>query len=502
MTKLLSVIVLAALLLAVWVNQSDARHEALLSRSARPLTPDDALYVVRDVAGRAVPVRDVDGDGLGDLVIARGPRHGLANAFDLHTSKDGRVIRRLYMRVMTEKSRPTAWDAGGDVDGDGVPDLLLGFPEAESGAGRVLVISGKSAQALLEMRGEEPNQRFGTCVVFVGDVDRDGRDDFVVSATEADPVLPPDQDRIASFNATHLGGGSTNELAHDNGARVPKDAFDQQRLGKRSASAGFVSLRAGRDGSETWRVSGVAPGHGFGTSMQLAGDLDADGIDDLAAQHHPLSAQPTVLLAGATGHEIARIPGQLGPVGSVGDVDRDGVPDLYADTLDSYGDDKWEAVRILSGRTRTQLFRLPYPDMWSGDGTTVGIGDFDGDGYADVALGDGNFNLPKEGDPSGTPGCEIDVRKLTLAQAAKLESQPWCAFAWESGCAVVYSGCTREVLFGVWALPGSRQGLGLEIAPLPDVNGDGSPDILITDGSNAFAFAGPARSTSVEPGPR
>lgn len=119
-----------------------------------------------------------------------------------------------------------------------------------------------------------------------------------------------------------------------------------------------------------------------------------------------------------------------------------------------------------------------------------------------MALGDGNFNLPKENDPSGTPGCEVDVRKLTLAQAAQLESQPWCAFMWESGCAVVYSGRTREVLFGVWALPGSRQGLGLEIAPLPDVNGDGNPDILITDGANAFAFAGPARGTSVEPGPR
>lgn len=472
-----------------------ARSEALepAARPARPLTPADALYVVSEIAGAIVPVRDANADGFGDLVVARGHERGAVRSFDLISSKDGSGIRRLYACDAPDRPAPFAWDAGGDIDGDGTADLLLGFPDDASGAGRVLAISGASAKTVLDLRGSEPDERFGTSLAFLGDVDRDGRDDFVVAAVQANPQFPVYGRRILRYESTTSGDITTRRIQFEDGTWVDEDAYVRERLSSRSLAPGFVSLRSGSGGAELWRAHGTNDGHAFGTSMRAVGDLDGDRVLDLAAGCDARSLLAPTLLSGASGRPIARLDPKSGPVGGVGDVDRDGIPDLYVDTLDSYRTSKMGHVRILSGRTRAQLFQLPYPDWWSEYGTTTGVGDLDGDGHADVALGDGNFNLLAERNPGGTPGCEVDVTKLTLDQAIALESQPWCSFTWESGCAVVYSGRTRKAIFGVWAPPGSRQGLGLEVAALPDVNGDGAPDLIVADGSSAFAFAGPGR---------
>jgi hypothetical protein len=79
-----------------------------------------------------------------------------------------------------------------------------------------------------------------------------------------------------------------------------------------------------------------------------------------------------------------------------------------------------------------------------------------------------------------------------LSQAAFVMSEPR-SMGPESGCAIVYSGRTQRPIFGVWAPADSGVGLGLALLALPDISGDGAPDVLVATGRELRAYRGPGR---------
>ncbi len=162
-----------------------------------------------------------------------------------------------------------------DMTGDGWPDLALGAPQADPGgrtdAGSVWIISGHlpaidagCSGHLLDVTcpwiklnaltpaqgyridGAAAGEGLGSSLAAVGDQNGDGRPDLAIGASAASP------------------GGR--------------------------AGAGEVVVMAGQAGSATQdtasaleRVSGPAPGAGFGASLAAAGDVDGDGRLDLLA---------------------------------------------------------------------------------------------------------------------------------------------------------------------------------------------------------------------------
>jgi hypothetical protein len=87
----------------------------------------------------------------------------------------------------------------------------------------------------------------------------------------------------------------------------------------------------------------------------------------------------------------------------------------------------------------------------------------------------------------------LDFSRMTLAEAVRLRSAP-SSLAHESGCVLVYSGRTREVLWGLWCRPGTMDGVGFHVAAVRDVSGDGYADLVVTDSDGASVFAGPGRA--------
>jgi hypothetical protein len=67
----------------------------------------------------------------------------------------------------------------GDVDGDGIPDLLIGAPYA-SQRGAVHLFSGRNGVRLAQLDGSVQFDGFGTAVAGLGDVNGDGRPDFAI----------------------------------------------------------------------------------------------------------------------------------------------------------------------------------------------------------------------------------------------------------------------------------------------------------------------------------
>jgi hypothetical protein len=168
----------------------------------------------------------------------------------------------------------------------------------------------------------------------------------------------------------------------------------------------------------------------------------------------------------------------------IGDVNTDGVGDLVVSALGS------ARVFIVSGADRSVLRTITDPDGLSNVrfGLAVaGVGDLDGDGIDDVAV--------------GSPGDDLTI--LLPCLTPPCPPQPF------QGRVFVFSGATGALLRRL--LPPGDQFLafGFAIAPLGDLNGDGKPEIAVgapTRRNNKFGqvflFSGADGSlawTSVEP---
>ncbi|MCI0372798.1 MAG: FG-GAP-like repeat-containing protein, partial [candidate division NC10 bacterium] len=134
-------------------------------------------------AGPVAGIGDVNGDGAPDLLvgvpnqIAGGIVTGRAFVF---SGADASLLRILDNPNPSGFARfGSALSGAGDVNGDGVPELLVGAP----GQGQAFVFSGADATLLLTLTRSSSGS-FGEVVAGIGDVDGDGAPDFLVGAPD------------------------------------------------------------------------------------------------------------------------------------------------------------------------------------------------------------------------------------------------------------------------------------------------------------------------------
>ena len=282
----------------------------------------------------------------------------------------------------------------GDVNGDGYEDLLSGgynWANGEAAEGHAILFygspSGPGALPNWEVESNEAGSESGLSVAGGGDLDGDGFDDIAIAAPYA------------------AGGGSGRGVV-----RIYKGAA----LGP--AHLPWVTLSGAQDDAN------------FGISCAIVGDIDRDGYDDLVVGAPFYSEGETgegrilVYRGSATGvHapasqeiQINVANAQFGQlVTRIGDVNGDGYADVavgapnYANGVSNQG-----KLNIYYGSPAG----LVTPAGWTLDGGQVdlhlgangvsGCGDYDGDGYNDVFVGQPNFD--------GASG--IDVGRLQIYQ--------------------------------------------------------------------------------------
>lgn len=344
---------------------------------------------------------DVNGDGFDDLLLSdpelnpidqpKGPNHeiiegaafvvfgtaqGIPAELDL-LSLDGTNGITLYGNPHDDGEVVGAhgkqMTSGGDINGDGVDDIIIAGPGDYNTDGRIYVLYGNEAwgsagaSATIELEtltaagggdgsagfvinrpAEIGGGMFGVAVD--GDVNADGVDDLVIGSAYTDRVTGSVSDNIGQAFVVY--GKDTD--ADDDG--VLDDPFSAE-----------ISL-GGLDGSNGFTINGMAAGDytGFWVS---GGDLNSDGIDDIV----------------------------VGAVGASPDSQRDSAGQIFV----LYGTTSFpttlELSDILAG-DGTDGFVINGIRGDSGEGDTfvagdrVGAtfhsgGDFNGDGINDLAIG-------------------------------------------------------------------------------------------------------------------
>jgi hypothetical protein len=346
--------------------------------------------------------------------------------------------------------------AAGDVDGDGYADVIVGahsFSGATFGAGAAFVYrggpAGVDANAYATLFGANQADRFGVSVAGGADVNGDGYSDVVVGAylfesgsagifdegaayvyhgggrgirDFAGGPTAPGLHRVLSGGPTNNDFGYTGLVTGDFNCDgyadlVAPDASDGS-TGPEGAVYVFYGSSVGiptpgPTGADLILRSVSPTSFGFfGFAVGSIGDVNGDGCDDLAvlevlggtAQQVNIyhgatlgleTIPATILTAAVAGSEVYE-------VAAAGDVNGDGFGDLivgspfYSAPSPSEGAAyvfHGSASGIPSGDVSTAQARIEGDQTEAYLGTSVaGIGDVNGDGFSDIAVGTDRFD--------------------------------------------------------------------------------------------------------------
>jgi hypothetical protein len=302
----------------------------------------------------------------------------------------------------------TSWGTTLDLDGDGFADIAIGTP----GTDKVLVYpgsaSGIATSPSLTLTSAEQSLSFGNVVAGAGDINGDGFADLVVGAPQEDSnrgavyVYLGGPAGIPATASIKLAGPDSNSYFGSAVASVgdtDNDGYADLLVGAPNAylsvGAAYV-FRGGPQGfaaDPNLTIPGTPPGVAFGTTVASAGDFNGDGYGDmLIGAVYDTPEQPAAALypGGAQGCAAGinyPLKGSSGSINGfmidgVGDVDGDGYADVALGTQNSVL--VYRGAATISTDVPSSTIASP-ADLYAFF-AVAGAGDLDGDGFADLVV--------------------------------------------------------------------------------------------------------------------
>jgi hypothetical protein len=441
---------------------------------------------------------DVNGDGYSDVIVSTDIGGGWAYVFHGNASGVDPDYAWRYQGGPYNHSYGYAAATAGDVNADGYADVVVsdpGYADPDVDEGTVYLYygssSGLSTSHVQHVGLDIADSHFGSSIGTAGDVNGDGMSDLIVGAPVqedtavdegyayvfyADRDIPAmwanwaDESNQAGANfASSLASGDFNGDGYsDLVAGAP--AMDAAGTTDGGAVSVYYGSSTGTDANPEWSHYELQSYGNFGASVACAGDVNGDGYDDLLVAAPRWDGGQTdeghamVFLGSSTGleataswtvecNEAAALFGTS--VSGAGDVNGDG----YADVIIGapgfpYGISHLDGAAFVYLGSSGGLATSPAWITHQGDDpadygiSVAGAGDVNGDGYSDVIVGG------------------------PLISGA----------SYRDGAAYVYHGSAIGLSTSPATTLLGRQAngnYGVSVASAGDVNGDGYSDVVI-----------------------
>jgi hypothetical protein len=247
-----------------------------------------SISVVADQNSDSVPDIIV-GEPLADItttVLSKTRKLKNAGRVALYSGSNG-----AFLNVIAEGSKANdhfgAAVAMGDVNNDAEVDLIVGAPlvdTTEKNTGQVTVFNGVSSAVLYQRNGDQAGENFGAAVA----VDQQH---LFVGSPLRDVFQWKDAGRVQIFNAANGDSAALLTLEgkakNDHLGAAISAANDEWAVGIPLAdsvgkNAGSVQLFAGLNITPVATIPGNNAGDNFGSALNMQGDVNQDGKNDLA----------------------------------------------------------------------------------------------------------------------------------------------------------------------------------------------------------------------------
>lgn len=208
----------------------------------------------------------------------------------------------------------------GDVNGDGIDDIIIGAPEADNGTllnvGEAYVIFGATGITTADItldgttgfavRGVDSNDRIGTAVSSAGDVNNDGINDILIGGSGKAIVIFGSTTGFSSlYTESSIINGVNGIILEDTSIEnnfgetlsilpdVNGDGIDDIIVGDPNGLQGHAYVFYGNsaigntdvaslDGSNGFKIEAFSQSHsGLYLNVSNAGDINNDGIEDI-----------------------------------------------------------------------------------------------------------------------------------------------------------------------------------------------------------------------------
>ncbi|MCA9608126.1 MAG: FG-GAP repeat protein [Myxococcales bacterium] len=426
-----------------------------------------------DLFGDSLAVCDFNGDGRLDLAVsapfAEDP-DGLRDQGTIHVFlayPGGRFISSPDVQLFgvgvdetgavapIERMRLGEAIAAGDYDGDGVCDLAAYAVMANantSDSGAVFLYRGRPAAGsdrggpeelprLIWTRADavDDDARFGEDVL-LGDLNGDGNADLVATRYLHDGAAGSDSGAVYVRYGRGFGEPATGYTDVDAGADWSFEGLASDRVGNAAVlfdydGDGRLDLLSGDSRAEV-----------------VDGTIDRPGMIRVFRGGGDLHGAPDIEIEGAVSGERFGLG-----IGGIGDLDGDGRAELatfapYHDTVEGTNDDRGALYLVPSRGPPTELEVPHHPSGMLEGFTTAWLGDLNGDGFPELAVGVPRRDLVGAGGNFGV----VRIHAGTATGVASTATQELSRFERHS----------------------DSDELGWQVARAGDFDGDGVPDLL------------------------